>query len=221
MGMAGMLAASHRTPVAALLMVSEIAGTYLLLVPTMWVVGIAFLATGRRSLIAGQVDAMQDSPAHRDRLFADVLATATIAELLTVPRAWTSIPASAPVDACHRLIGDSVQEQFPVVHEDGRLIGVIDRQELAHWVAEATKQATAMVAGDLALGAGAALSPRDSLAVALQSLHQQCVDALPVVDGQGRFLTLITSGMVMEHYRCQMERAYQERAADGSPTLAG
>lgn len=214
MGMAGMLAASHRTPVAALLMVSEVAGTYLLLVPTMWVVGLAFLATGRRSLIAGQVDAIQDSPAHRGHLFADVLATATVADLLATPRTWTTIPTAADLETCRRLIAESTQDQFPVVRADGRLVGVIDRLDITKLGTDALLNGM-VVADDFAEGAGSALSLRDSLTVALRTLHHQRVDELPVTDDQGIFIGMVSSGMLMDHYRLQVERANAERTADG------
>jgi CIC family chloride channel protein len=216
MGMAGMLAATHRTPVAALLMVSEVAGTYLLLVPTMWVVGLAFLATGRRSLISGQVYAIQDSPAHRGQLFSDVLATSCVADLLIPPRAWTTIPASADLPTCRRLVADSVQDQFPVVQADGTLSGVIERMSLIKLDADALLCRT-LVAEDLATAVGCALQPGDSLSVVLHSLHRRRVDELPVVDDQGRFLALITSGMLMEYYRRHMERAQQECAVGAAP----
>ena len=136
-----MLASSHRTPVAALLMVSEVAGTYLLLLPAMWVCGLAFLLTGKRSLIAGQVDAIYDSPAHRSHLFADVLATATVADLLTIPRTWITIPAGADLDTCRKLISASTQDQFPVVDGEGRLVGVIDRVEVVQSAPDTTSPA--------------------------------------------------------------------------------
>jgi chloride channel protein, CIC family len=217
MGMAGMLAASHRTPVAALLMVSEVAGTYLLLVPTMWVVGLAFLFTGRRSLVAGQVDSIQDSPAHRSHLFADVLATARVAEVIAAPRAWVTIPTGADLETCRKLTAETNQDQFPVVRPDGHLVGMIDRPEITRMAPDALL-AGMVLADDLAGGAGVALSPQNTLAEVLQRLHHQHVDELPVIDEQGRFLGMVTSGMLMDHYRQQVEKAQAERRAEGFTT---
>jgi CIC family chloride channel protein len=219
MGMAGLLAASHRTPIAALLMVSEVAGSYLLLVPTMWVVGLAFLATGRRSLIAGQVDAIQDSPAHRGHLFSDMLATASVNDLLTITRPWVTIPAATDLMGCRRFAVSSLQDQFPVLHADGRLLGVIDRRDLT--TADGDDLLKGMlVAADLATGASVALTAKDSLATALRSFHQQRVDELPVVDDQGRFIAMVTSGMLMDYYRQQTERMQAERSADETAPIA-
>ncbi len=214
MGMAGMLAASHRTPVAALLMVSEIAGTYLLLLPAMWVTGVAFLFTGRRSLIPGQVDTSHDSPAHRNHLFADVLANAKVADLLITPRDWTVIPPSADIERCRTLMAPSSLDQFPVVNDDGKLIGIIERSEVAK-LGNDPMLNSMVLADDLAGGAGSALRATNSLSMALSRLHQQHVDELPVVDEKGMFLGMVTSGMLMEHYRIHVERVAAERKEEG------
>ena len=52
----------------------------------------------------------------------------------------------------------------------------------------------------------------------LKRLHHQQVDELPAVDDNGRFLGLITSGMLMDHYRLQVEQAQAERRAEGFTT---
>lgn len=204
-GMAGLLAATHRTPVAALLMVSEIAGSWLLLMPAMWVCGLAFLLVGRRSLIGGQVDALHDSPAHRSHRLADPLAQTTVADLLAAnPRNWVEIPAGAELTTCRELMRTAAQDQFPVLRPGRMLAGMIDRADVAQ--AEGSDLPGGLVlADDLADGAGAALAPATSLAEALRRLHQQHLDELPVVDAGGCYLGMVTSGLLMEHYRARSE----------------
>lgn len=212
-GMAGMLAATHRTPVAALLMVSEVAGTWLLLMPAMWVCGLSFLLTGRRSLIAAQVDSLADSPAHRSHLFTDVLAGARVADLLSGEERPLVVPAGAGLVEARRLCADAVHEQVPVVRPDGTLAGMLDRAELARLAADALP-AGMVLAEDLASGAAIALRPEDSLALALRRMHQQHLDALPVTDLAGRFLGLATSAQMMERYHRAIEQVTEARAAD-------
>lgn len=212
-GMAGVLAATHRTPVAALLMVSEIAGTWLLLLPAMWVSGLAFLLVGRRSLISGQVEGIQDSPAHRSHLFADVLARAKVRDLTEAP-AWTVIPAASGIAACRALAMEAQQDQFPVVRADGHLVGILDRLEILKMTPDPLLDGL-VVADDLAGGAGAALHPGDTLAQALRELNHHRVDELPVVDAQGIFTGMVSSGMLMRHYRKIVEQTDRDRADEG------
>ena len=63
-GMAGFVAAAVRTPVAAVIMVAELSGNHVLLLPTMWVCGIAFWLTGGWSLYRSQVRSRTASPVH-------------------------------------------------------------------------------------------------------------------------------------------------------------
>jgi len=63
-GMAGFLASAIRVPIAAIIMVSEITGNHELLLPTMWVCGIAYLTGYGKTLYRSQVRTRDCSPAH-------------------------------------------------------------------------------------------------------------------------------------------------------------
>ena len=213
-GMAGVLAATHRTPVAALLMVSEIAGTWLLLIPAMWVCGLTFLITGRRSLISGQVDGLEDSPAHRNYLINDVLAHARVGELVANGPTWVVIPAHASIADCQRLIQETHQDHFPVVSAEGRLSGVLDRLEIVR-LQKSPELDGMVMADDLAEGAGMALRPDDSVSDALSRFHQLRVEELPVTTASGEYLGMISSGLVMRHYRTALDRVTSECREEG------
>ncbi|MBR4317714.1 MAG: chloride channel protein [Kiritimatiellae bacterium] len=66
-GMAGYLTAAVRTPLAAILMVSEFTGNHNLLLPAMWVCGLSFLLTPGWTLYRSQVRDRDSSPAHQER----------------------------------------------------------------------------------------------------------------------------------------------------------
>jgi CIC family chloride channel protein len=63
-GMAAFLAASVRTPIAAIIMVSEITGNHSLLLPTMWVCSIAYWLGNGWTIYRSQVRTRDCSPAH-------------------------------------------------------------------------------------------------------------------------------------------------------------
>ena len=63
-GMAAFLASSIRVPLTAILMVAEISGNHQLLLPTMWVCGIAFWFNNGWSLYRSQVHSRESSPLH-------------------------------------------------------------------------------------------------------------------------------------------------------------
>lgn len=63
-GMAGFLAATIRTPITAVIMVAELSGNHALLLPTMWVCGLAFALNDGWTLYRSQVHSRASSPLH-------------------------------------------------------------------------------------------------------------------------------------------------------------
>lgn len=63
-GMAGFVASAIRIPLTAIVMVAEISGNHSLLLPAMWVCGIAFWLNNGWSLYRSQVHARDSSPIH-------------------------------------------------------------------------------------------------------------------------------------------------------------
>ena len=63
-GMAGFLASAIRTPLTAVVMVAEISGNHQLIVPAMWVCGIAFWLNNGWSLYRSQPHNREASPVH-------------------------------------------------------------------------------------------------------------------------------------------------------------
>jgi CIC family chloride channel protein len=67
LGMAGYLTAAVRTPLAAILMVSEFTGNHSLLLPAMWVCGLSFMLTPGWTLYKSQLRDRDSSPIHAER----------------------------------------------------------------------------------------------------------------------------------------------------------
>ena len=63
-GMAGFLASAIRTPLTAIVMVAEISGNHQLIVPAMWVCGIAFWLNNGWTLYRSQPHSRESSPVH-------------------------------------------------------------------------------------------------------------------------------------------------------------
>jgi CIC family chloride channel protein len=65
--MAGFFAGVAKTPISSLIMVSEITGSYSLLIPCTWVCVLTTSMSKRWNLYSMQVPTRADSPAHRGR----------------------------------------------------------------------------------------------------------------------------------------------------------
>ena len=80
-GMAGFFAGVSNTPIATLIMVSELTGNYGLLAPLMLVCVISMIVHHRNSIYENQVLSRSESPAHRGDFVVDVLEGITVADL--------------------------------------------------------------------------------------------------------------------------------------------
>jgi CIC family chloride channel protein len=79
-GMGAFYGGIAHVPLAALVLVCELAGNYDLLVPLMLALGISFVALRGRSIYEAQVATLADSPVHRDAIMLDVLRTGRVAD---------------------------------------------------------------------------------------------------------------------------------------------
>jgi CIC family chloride channel protein len=74
-GMATLLAGVAKVPLSTTIMISEITGSYRLLVPLIFAGVVVHLLVSRRGLFTQQVGGHADSPAHRHDLLPDLLAS--------------------------------------------------------------------------------------------------------------------------------------------------
>jgi chloride channel protein, CIC family len=119
-------------PIASLVLVCELAGSYDLLVPLMLAEGIAFVALRRASLYGAQVPTRRDSPAHRDELILDVLREVRVGDVVVRGRPFVSFRPSTSAREVLAGVGGSGEWQdiFPVIDDSEKLVGVVSAEVL-------------------------------------------------------------------------------------------
>jgi CIC family chloride channel protein len=118
-------------PIAALVMVCELAGSYDLLVPLMLAEGIAFVMLRNRSLYHAQVPTRRESPAHREDLIFDVLKGVRVGDVVVRERPYISFQRrTAASEVIEKVASSEWQDAFPVIGADGKLEGIISSDVL-------------------------------------------------------------------------------------------
>jgi chloride channel protein, CIC family len=113
-------------PIASLVMVCELAGSYDLLVPLMLAEGIAFVALRGRNLYEAQVPTKRESPAHREDLIYDVLTEVRVRDVLVRDRAYVTLEERTPAHAVIEKVAASTwQDVFPVLDASGKVVGMV------------------------------------------------------------------------------------------------
>lgn len=180
-GMAGVVSGATHAPLTAIMMVFEMTGDYALILPLMLTSVLSYLVARRM---------------HPESIYTEWLvrrgvvlthgADAAVLVRITVGECYNrdvvTIPATADLAAINAQVRESRQTEFPVVSEDGYLMGMLSRETLrdADGKGEGA-EAKPVSAADLARQRVTPVTPEDSVLTALRRLGAQDVDYLPVV----------------------------------------
>lgn len=177
-------------PLAALVLVCELAGTYDLLVPLMLSLALSFVALRKPSLYHAQVASPGQSPVHREALLVQALEAVPVGSVLT----WRSAPAcfalgaSGP-DMLRAVELHGAQDVFPVLDQDGLLVGLVRAASLRRLAIEG-ESALPLVAADL-MQPPVSVRREEDLRRAAERLLAHGLRQLPVVDASGRPVGLL------------------------------
>lgn len=180
-GMGGFFAGIAKVPLGSILMVSEMTGGYALLVPLMLVAVLATLFTGHARLYEKQVPTRLDSPAHQGEFLIDVLAGVRVRDVLRSERPLVTFKVDTLLQEVLPLAFGSSQLRFPCLDGEGRLIGMLDLDDLRrlHDLPDLGPLARAY---DVARPVHHVLSLDETLTEALGKFVDSDAIELPVVD---------------------------------------
>ncbi len=181
-GMAGFFAAAANTPISTVIMVSEMTGNYHLLVPSMWVCIIAYLLVRRSTIYEKQLPTRMDAPSHMGEMMGGILTRLTVAAAIETGdrKPVISVSESTTLRDLLDKFAHSKQTCFPVVDEDGKMVGVVNGNDLRHTISEAGFVDQLIIAKELAENPPT-LTPEEDLYSAVHKMVSSQNDALVVV----------------------------------------
>jgi len=180
-GMGGVFAACTKTPIASLVMVSEITGSYGLVVPLMLACASAYLLSRSFTMHVEQVPGISDSPAHRGEFLVNVLEGIKVREAMMEWGKPEVFQADTPFQKVLERIKVSSATVFPIVDEKECIVGLFSLSDIRQIMNE---QAVGrlVVAGDLGSTDVACVALDTNLDQALKLFTSKNLDALPVVE---------------------------------------
>lgn len=181
-GMGGFFAGVAKVPLTALLMVSEMSGSYELIVPLMLVsVLTVTILSSKVTLYEEQVPSLIDSPAHLGDFMIDVLARIRVHEVFDKKRRVELVPEDMPLGKVLSMVARSHHLYFPVVDGDELLTGIFSLRDVrAAFEGHGAKDL--IVAADLATFPVLTVTPDDDLHTALRRFTVKNIDEIPVVN---------------------------------------
>lgn len=191
-GMAGFFAGCARAPFSTILMVTEMTGSYRLLLPAMWVSTLCFILMRRWTLYDKQVMTRLQSPAHRGDFIIDVLEGMRVEDVYQKNRRLRLVHEGTSLNEIVHLLAETSQRYFPVVDENERMLGIFSAEDVRTYLYDDTIWEIAN-ARDVMTTRVITLTPADDLNEALTRFTATNIDELPVVspDDPQRILGVI------------------------------
>ncbi len=212
-GMGGFFAGVAKVPIASLIMVAEMSGSYNLLVPLMLVCSVVFLLMRGVSIYEAQVPTRIDSPAHIGDLQMDVLERLTVREVVDQEQELITFSPGTPFERILGEVAPSEQHAFPVVDAEGLVIGLFSMTDVRRMMASPDVWSL-LVASDLSVAAStmAYLELDDDLHTAVRRFTAFRHENLPVLSGPppSMAMGMLSYQRVLEVYDEEVHRLRAE-----------
>ena len=200
-GMAGFFTAVSNTPISTIIFVSEMTDSYQLLLPSLLVCSVAYLASRKWTIYEKQPLNRIDSPAHAGEFFVDILQTIKVKDLLPRIRKVNLIPQDMLFVEFKRYFAKTKQHYFPVMDQNGRLNGIFSSTDI-RGVLFSSEIENLVVMKDIATSDIILTTPEEDLNTVLQKFTTKNIDSLPVVetDDHGILIGMLTRREVISFY---------------------
>ncbi len=129
-GMAGFFTAVSNTPISTIIFVSEMTDSYQLLLPSLLVCSVSYLAARKWTIYDRQVKSKIDSPAHAGDFFVDILQAIRVKNLLHLVKSVEVIPRDMTFRDFRKFFSETKQHYFPVVDQFDRLVGIFSSTDI-------------------------------------------------------------------------------------------
>ena len=183
-GMASFFAGTANVPVSLTIMITEMTGSYSLLVPLIFTSTIAYFVARKWSIYSQQLKNFAESPAHRVDLIVDILKDIPVQMAYRPNSKLPKIPNDLPVQKILPLFADREEDAFPVVNKEGKITGLLSMGTLRAVIGEEDLGGV-IVAEDIKTPLET-VTPDENLHEALVKFLRTKYSTLPVVDPQNR-----------------------------------
>ncbi len=206
-GMAGFFTAVSNTPISTIIFVSEMTNSYHLLLPSLLVCSVAYLASQRWTIYVKQVKNKIASPAHTGEFFVDILQTFRVTDLMHMVKKVNLIPQEMTFQEFKQYFSETKQHYFPVMDAAGRMVGIFSSTDIRGVLfSDGIEHLVRMK--DICTSDIIVTTPSDDLNSVLQKFTEKNIDSLPVVrdDDHGILIGMINRREVIAFYNEKIQK---------------
>ncbi|MCH8124316.1 MAG: chloride channel protein [Bacteroidetes bacterium] len=222
-GMATFFTAVANVPIATTIMISEMTGSYTLLVPLIFSGVIAHVLARRWSLYTEQVRNHNESPAHRHELTPELLSEIKVGSIVKHPVYYHSLVPDHTLDEIQSVFTRTREVVLPVMASDEdasgtpNYVGLVFLDSIQPYLQSDALLKQAIIAGDLA-ESFVAVHLEDSLDEVQAVFERVEYPELPVLDASGVIVGFVRPGQVISEYHRAGIRKIQMNESDSSST---
>jgi CIC family chloride channel protein len=211
-GMAGFFTAVSNAPISTIIFVSEMTNSYHLLLPSLMVCSVAYMAARPWTIYQCQVKSKVDSPAHAGEFFVDILQSIRVSDLMHLVKEVNLVPDNMPFLEFKSYFSECEQHYFPVMDGNKRLIGVFSINDI-RGVLFAPEIEHLVVMKDIGASDLIVTTPEEDLNAVLQKFTTKNIDSLPVVraDDHGILIGMLNRREVIAFYNDRVRQMKSTR----------
>ncbi len=206
-GMAGFFTAVSNTPISTIIFVCEMTNSYHLLLPSLLVCSVSYLAAQKWTIYSKQVKSKIDSPAHTGDFFVDVLQSIRVRDLMHLVKKVNLIPQDMTFRDFKGYFSQTKQHYFPVMDQKKRLIAIFSSTDVRS-VLFSPEIESLVVMKDIGTSEIIVTTPSDDLNAVLKKFTIKNIDSLPVVkeDDYGTLIGMLNRREVISFYNQQIQK---------------
>jgi CIC family chloride channel protein len=205
-GMAGFFTAVSNTPISTIIIVSEMTGSYHLLLPSLLVCSITYMMSRSWTIFQNQVNRRVDSPAHAGEFFIDILQSIRVKDLIAQVRHVKAIPQDMSFREFRQYFSESEQHYFPVVDQHGKLSSIFSINDVRA-VLFSPGIGQLVVMKDIGTSDIITTTLSEDLNSVLQKFTVKNIDSLPVVhdDDARELIGMLNRREVIAYYNQRVQ----------------
>ncbi|WP_025270183.1 chloride channel protein [Hippea sp. KM1] len=178
-GMVGFFSAAANTPLSTIVMVTEMTGSYHLIVPAIWTATISYIVAQKWTIYEKQVKNRKNSPAHLLEYKRDLLEEILIKDIMK--KDFASVSPFTSLQEIFRIFSTINDDDILVLDTNGKLKGIITLRVLKSLLAE-KQLPPILIADDVANTKLITTTPNENLHNLMHKIGLKDINLIPVVD---------------------------------------
>jgi CIC family chloride channel protein len=190
-GMGALVAGTTHATITAILLVFELTNDYAIILPAMLTAATSVLLSSRLSRESIYTLKLVRSGIHLERgVEVNVMSSIPVSRVMREPR--STVPRNMHFTELLDRVEESIDNTFPVLDEENRLVGVISYQDIRNVLRteRSPEMDLLIVASDIATQDPIVVMPEQSLNDAMRLFGTRDLSLLPVVDSVARMRLL-------------------------------